>query len=54
MEGLGGVGYHCETPEQVEAALEEALTLDGPSLIHVPIDPQAKRKPQEFRWLAPR
>ncbi len=54
MEGLGGVGYHCETPEQIEAALEEALTLDGPSLIHVPIDPQAKRKPQEFRWLAPR
>ena len=54
MEGLGGKGYHCESAEQVRAALEEALTLDGPSLIHVPIDPQASRKPQQFGWLAPR
>ena len=54
MEGLGGKGFHCETPEAIEAALKEALSLDGPSLIHVPIDRRSKRKPQEFRWLAAR
>ena len=54
MEGLVGKGYHCETAEEVRAALKEALTLDGPSLIHVPIDPQSARKPQQFGWLAPR
>ena len=51
MEGLGGKGYHCESPEAIKEALSEALTLDGPSLLNVVIDPQAKRKPQKFGWL---
>ena len=51
MEGLGGVGYNAETVEELDAALAEALTLDRPSLINVPIAADAKRKPQKFGWL---
>jgi 2-hydroxyacyl-CoA lyase 1 len=51
MEGLGGKGYNAETIEELDAALKEALTLDRPSLINVPIAADAKRKPQKFGWL---
>jgi len=51
MEGLGGKGYQAETIEDLDAALAEAMTLDGPSLINVPIAADAKRKPQKFGWL---
>ncbi|MBT5775398.1 MAG: oxalyl-CoA decarboxylase [Dehalococcoidia bacterium] len=51
MEALGGKGYQAETIEDLNAALAEALTLDGPSLINVPIAHDAKRKPQKFGWL---
>jgi 2-hydroxyacyl-CoA lyase 1 len=51
MEGMGGKGYYADSAEKIRAALKEALTLDGPSLIHVPIDANSKRKPQKFGWL---
>ena len=54
MEGMGGKGYYATSAEEIRAALKDALTLDGPSLIHVPIDPASKRKPQKFGWLAAR
>jgi len=54
MEGLGGKGYQAETIEDLRAALAEALTLDGPSLINVPIAHDARRKPQKFGWLTSR
>ncbi len=51
MEAFGGKGYHAETPDQLAAALKEAMTLDIPSLINVDLDPDAKRRPQRFGWL---
>jgi acetolactate synthase-1/2/3 large subunit len=29
--------FHATTPEALEAALREALALDAPALIHVPV-----------------
>lgn len=37
-EGFGAKGYHCETPEEFEAAFKEALTLKGPVWIECAID----------------
>jgi 2-hydroxyacyl-CoA lyase 1 len=51
MEGLGGKGFFTSTGEGLEAALAEALKHNGPSLINVALDPEAKRKPQKFGWL---
>ena len=51
MEGLGGKGYQAETIDELNAALADAIKLGGPSLINVPIAPDAKRKPQKFGWL---
>lgn len=38
-EGYGAVGVVARTPEQVRAALADAWTRPGPTLIEVPIDP---------------
>ncbi|MBM4411217.1 MAG: oxalyl-CoA decarboxylase [Chloroflexi bacterium] len=51
MQGLGGTGYNAKTYEDLQGALKQALALPGPSLINVPLDPDAKRKPQKFGWL---
>jgi len=51
MEALGGKGYFAESTDDLQAALKEALTLDVPSLIDVPIHHDAKRKPQKHAWL---
>ena len=51
MEGLGGKGYQAETIDELNAALDDAFKLGGPSLINVPIAADAKRKPQKFGWL---
>ena len=51
IEAFGGKGYHVETPEALDTALAEALTLGGPSLVNVALDPDAKRRPQQFAWL---
>ncbi|HEY8490315.1 MAG TPA: oxalyl-CoA decarboxylase [Dehalococcoidia bacterium] len=51
MEAFGGLGFYAETPDQLRAALREALAAERPSLINVPINPRARRKPQPFPWL---
>ncbi len=52
MESLGGKGYNAETYEDIQTALADAMALDGPALINVPLDPRAKKKPQKFgAWL---
>ena len=51
MEGLGGKGFNAIDSAQLDAALQQALAMPGPSLINVPLDPDARRKPQAFGWL---
>jgi 2-hydroxyacyl-CoA lyase 1 len=51
IEAFGGHGYHVETPDELAAALKDAIASDETSLINVALDPQASRKPQKFAWL---
>jgi 2-hydroxyacyl-CoA lyase 1 len=51
MEGLGGTGFNANNSEELDACIDAALKLDGPSLINVPLAPDAKKKPQKFAWL---
>jgi 2-hydroxyacyl-CoA lyase 1 len=52
IEAFGGKGYHVETPEEFRAALRESFESGATSLINVSINPQAKRRPQQFAWLS--
>ena len=54
MQGLGGRGYNAISADDLDRALAEALAHDGPSLINVPLDPEGRRKPQQFGWLTTR
>ena len=51
MEAFGGKGYHAETPQQLRAALQESFDSGETTLINVTINPDAKRRPQQFAWL---
>ena len=51
MQGLGGQGVNATTPEELDVALKKAFAHNGPTLINVPLDPEARRKPQKFGWL---
>ncbi len=51
MEALGGRGYYVEDPQNLRDALDDAMAFDGPTLINVPLNPRAGRKPQQFGWL---
>ena len=51
MESLGGKGYYVEDPADLRGALDDAMSFDGPTLINVPLNPRAGRKPQQFGWL---
>ena len=44
-EGFGGRGFHCETPEQFEAAMKEAMTIKGPVWIECIVDREEKVLP---------
>lgn len=44
-EGFGAKGWHCETPQEFEAALKEALQNDGPSWIECVIEKDEKVLP---------
>ncbi len=44
-EGFGAKGWHCETPQEFEAALKEALKNDGPSWIECVIEKDEKVLP---------
>jgi len=51
IEGFGGKGYKVRTPEELGAAIKQALDDEMPSIINVLIDPGARGKPQKFAWL---
>lgn len=51
MEAFGGKGYHAETPQELRAALRESFDSGETTLINVTINPDAKRRPQQFAWL---
>jgi len=38
-EACGGVGFHCETPDDVRPALEAAFRSDKPALVEALVDP---------------
>ncbi len=44
-EGFGGHGFHCETPEEFEAAMKEAMTMNGPVWIECIVDREEKVLP---------
>ena len=44
-EGFGGHGFHCETPAEFEAAMKEAMTMNGPVWIECVIDREEKVLP---------
>lgn len=52
IEAFGGTGYHVETPEQFQAALQASFASGETTLINVAINPQSRRRPQQFAWLA--
>jgi 2-hydroxyacyl-CoA lyase 1 len=49
--GDAAKGYLVKTPQELEKALKEALTLKVPSIINVIIRNQQERKPQPHSWL---
>ena len=51
MEAFGGKGYHAETPQELRAALQASFDSGETTLINVTINPEAKRRPQQFAWL---
>ena len=51
IEAFGGKGYHAETPQELRAALQESFDSGETTLINVTINPDAKRRPQQFAWL---
>jgi pyruvate dehydrogenase (quinone)/pyruvate oxidase len=38
-EACGGVGFHCETPDQVRPAIAAAFASDKPALVEAVVDP---------------
>ena len=52
MEAFGGKGYHAETPQELRAALQASFDSGETTLINVTINPDAKRRPQQFAWLS--
>ncbi len=44
-EGFGGHGFKCTTPQEFEAAMKEALTIDGPVWIECVVDREEKVLP---------
>ena len=50
IDAFGGRGYYIDDPSQLEATLRLANEGVGPALVNIAIDPQARRKPQQFDW----
>ena len=50
---FGGRGYYVTEPDELEPALSEANSGEGPAIVHIRIDPRAGRKPQQFGWHTP-
>ena len=51
-EALGGEGYFCHTPEEVEEKLPQALKCNTCSVVNIMINPSSQRKKQAFDWLS--
>ena len=51
IEGFGGLGFFCERPEEIKAAMEEAFASGKPAVITIMINPRSGRRAQEFAWL---
>jgi benzoylformate decarboxylase len=41
--GLGVTAHVIESPEELRAGLRAALTADGPTLLHVKVDPDPQQ-----------
>ena len=50
---FGGRSYYVTEADELEPALSAANTGEGPSIVHIRIDPRAGRKPQQFGWHTP-
>jgi 2-hydroxyacyl-CoA lyase 1 len=50
IEAFGGKGYHCDTPEELRAALKDSFDSGETTLINVAISPDSRRRPQQFAW----
>jgi 2-hydroxyacyl-CoA lyase 1 len=50
-EAFGGLGFFCETPDELRSALKQAADSGKTSIINVPIDLRSNRRQQEFGWL---
>jgi thiamine pyrophosphate-dependent acetolactate synthase large subunit-like protein len=50
IEAFGGKGYHCDTPEALRAALKDSFDSGETTLINVAINPDSRRRPQQFAW----
>ena len=44
-ELFGGTGFYVERPEDIGNAMLEALKIDGPSIIEIPVDPDEMPRP---------
>jgi 2-hydroxyacyl-CoA lyase 1 len=51
IEAFGGDGYYVENPDDLRPILDKAIANKRPALINIVIDPQARRRPQQFAWL---
>jgi thiamine pyrophosphate-dependent acetolactate synthase large subunit-like protein len=51
IEGFGGLGFYCETPDQIGPAMQQAFESGKPAIVNIAINPRAGRKPQQFAWL---
>ena len=47
---FGGRKWYVTTPEELEAALPDAMATSQPGIMHVRIAARANRKPQEFAF----
>jgi 2-hydroxyacyl-CoA lyase 1 len=50
-EAFGGLGFYCETPDEVRDALQKSYDSGKTSVVNIMIDIKAGRRPQEFAWL---
>ncbi len=44
-ELFGGTGFYVDRPEDIAAVFEQALNVDGPSIIEIPTDPDEMPRP---------
>jgi len=50
IEAFGGQGIYCDNPDELGEVVKKAVASRRPTVINVPINIQARRRPQEFAW----